>query len=186
MHIFLILILQVFLVGACAPETPDESPTETVKNRLQETGTNTSLSEENPRETAALPAPSVANTDHAFEVAGTLVIIPLTPEAIEEPYVMDKTTSPTPGDQQADNIYVVQAKEDLAKRLNVSKDQIALVKFKSVVWPDGSYGCPQPGIIYTQVQREGYFIRLGYAGDFFDYHGGGGTPPFLCEVLLIC
>ena len=181
MHIFLILILQVSLVGACAPETLDESPTEVVKTVPKETGTSAALPDENPSETATIPVPSVANTHQAFEVAGTLVIIPLTLEIIQEPNVMDKTTSPTPGDQQADNIYVVQAKEDLAKRLNVSKDLIALVKFKSVVWPDGSYGCPQPGIIYTQVQREGYFIRLGYADSFFDYHGGGGTPPFLCE-----
>jgi hypothetical protein len=123
----------------------------------------------------------VAPTHPQLEVAETLFSTPLTPEMTREASVMDKTTSPTPGDQQPDNIYVVQAKEDLASRLNVAKDQIELVEFKAVVWPDGSFGCPQPGIAYTQVQQEGYLIQLRFESKLFDYHGGGKRPPFLCE-----
>ena len=181
MHVLLILVLEVLLVGACVSTTPIESPTEAVKIMPQGNETNTSLPEETPIGTKELPAPSVAPTHPELEGAETLFSTPLTPEMTQEASKMDETTSPTPRDQQPDNIYVVQAKEDLASRLNAAKDQIELVEFKAVVWPDGSFGCPQPGIAYTQVQREGYLIRLRFESKLFDYHGGGNRPPFLCE-----
>lgn len=93
---------------------------------------------------------------------------------------MDKPTSVNPG-SQPDNSFVLQAKEDLADRLKVETEQIELVEFKAVVWPDSSLGCPQPGMAYTQVQREGYLISLRFEGKLFDYHGGGNRAPFLCE-----
>jgi len=181
MHILLILILEVLLVGACVPATPIESPTEAVKIRPQGNGNYTSTPEETLSGTKELAAPSVAPMDPEHEVAATLFSTPLTPAMTQEAPVMEETTTPTLGDQLPDNIYVVQAKEDLASRLDVGKDQIELVEFKAVVWPDGSFGCPQPGIAYTQVQQEGYLIQLRFESKLFDYHGGGNTPPFLCE-----
>jgi len=74
------------------------------------------------------------------------------------------------------------AMKDLAGRLNTSQESIQYVQFEAVVWPDGSLGCPQPGLEYPQVQSEGYRIQLRYANDLYDYHGGGNRPPFLCEM----
>jgi hypothetical protein len=73
------------------------------------------------------------------------------------------------------------ARKDLSERLMVSIDEIEILAFEAVIWPDASLGCPQPGMEYIQVQREGYRITLGYAGQEFVYHGGGDQPPFLCE-----
>ena len=175
----MILVLEVLLVGACVPATPFESPTEAVKIMPQENETNTSMPEETPIGTKELPAFSVAPTHPELKVTETLFSTPLTPKITRETSVLDEMT--TPGNQQPDNIFIEQAKEDLASRLNVAKDQIELIEFKAVVWPDGSFGCPQPGIAYTQVQREGYLIRLRFDSKLFDYHGGGNRPPFLCE-----
>ena len=72
------------------------------------------------------------------------------------------------------------AREDLAGRLDAPLDAIALLKFESVVWPDGSLGCPQPGMAYTQVLVEGYRILLNYQGEIYSYHGGESREPFLC------
>jgi hypothetical protein len=73
------------------------------------------------------------------------------------------------------------AKEDLAKRKDLHIEEIEFVDFESVIWPDGSLGCPRPGVAYTQVQQEGYLIHLRHAGHIFAYHGSGDHPPYLCE-----
>jgi hypothetical protein len=74
-----------------------------------------------------------------------------------------------------------QALQNLAARLNVPVDQIELLSFEDVVWPDGGLGCPTPGMVYTQVMVEGYRILLQHQGQVYAYHGGGSGPPFLCQ-----
>lgn len=79
---------------------------------------------------------------------------------------------------------VAQAKADLAERLSISVDEIDLLEARSVVWPDGSLGCPQPGMAYKQVPQEGALIRLAAGGQSYDYHVGGSRGLFLCEQKL--
>ena len=76
---------------------------------------------------------------------------------------------------------VVFAREDLANRLGIPVEQIELITMEFVTWPDGSLGCPEPGVEYIQVQREGTLIRLRADKHIYQYHSGGGRPPFLCE-----
>jgi len=85
-----------------------------------------------------------------------------------------------PADPASRNL-VARAREDLSRRLSLSPDDIRLVHFEAVVWPDNSDGCPRPGMAYTQVQREGVLIRFEANDRRFDYHGGEGRAPFLCE-----
>jgi hypothetical protein len=80
--------------------------------------------------------------------------------------------------------FVEQAIEDLAGRLAIDPDQITLLEAQAVVWPDSSFGCPKPGMAYTQVQQEGALIRLAVGDQVYDYHIGAGGPPFLCEQPL--
>jgi hypothetical protein len=79
---------------------------------------------------------------------------------------------------------VMHAKEDLAGRLSLEADkvdQIDLIEIKAVVWPDSSLGCPQPGMVYIQVQQDGLRIRLRVGKRIYSYHSGGSRLPFLCE-----
>ena len=76
---------------------------------------------------------------------------------------------------------VIQAKEDLAHRLSIPIDQIEVLEAKSVVWPDASLGCPQPGMRYKQVPVDGALIRLQTNGQVHEYHSGGGRGLFLCH-----
>jgi hypothetical protein len=76
---------------------------------------------------------------------------------------------------------VNQAIEDLAGRLDIPAEQIQLIDIASVVWSDGSIGCPQPGMFYTQALVEGLRIRLGVGERIYHYHSGRNQPPFLCE-----
>jgi hypothetical protein len=99
---------------------------------------------------------------------------------MQEGAVTANPTIPTPANPALQAL-VVEAKEDLASRLAIEVEQIELIEAQAVVWPDGSLGCPQPGVAYIQVQQEGLLIRLRVGKRMYDYHGGGGRAPFLCE-----
>jgi hypothetical protein len=94
------------------------------------------------------------------------------------------TTTPPTGVEAALQPFVALAVADLSARLGVVEGEIALVSAVFVVWPDGSLGCPQPGMAYTQVQVEGYQIVLAVGQTQYDYHGGDGQDPFLCTSPL--
>jgi hypothetical protein len=71
--------------------------------------------------------------------------------------------------------------DDLANRLAIGRDGIAVSEVRRVIWPDRSLGCPRPGMNYPQVQQDGLLIRLRAHGREYSYHSGGTRPPFLCE-----
>lgn len=73
---------------------------------------------------------------------------------------------------------------DLAARLGVDPSGVEVVSVESVIWPDGSLGCPQPGMAYTQVQVDGALITLDAGGRMYAYHVGGSRDPFLCEKRI--
>lgn len=73
---------------------------------------------------------------------------------------------------------------DLAARLGIDPSGVEVVSVESVIWPDGSLGCPQPGMAYTQVQVDGALITLNAGGRTYEYHVGGSRDPFLCEKRI--
>jgi len=93
---------------------------------------------------------------------------------------MNEVPIPTPFDPGLEKI-VTQAKNDLANRLVIAPEQIELLEVASVTWPDGSLGCPQPDMAYTQVQVDGLRIRFSVDDRIYEYHSGGARAPFLCE-----
>jgi hypothetical protein len=76
---------------------------------------------------------------------------------------------------------VDQAKADLTKRLGVDAAQVTVVSSEDVTWPDGSLGCPEPGMRYTQALVPGNRTVLEAGGKQYSYHSGGHRAPFLCE-----
>lgn len=70
---------------------------------------------------------------------------------------------------------------DLANRLSIDRNTVEVISAQSVVWPDRSLGCPQPGMVYPQVLSEGFHIELRAKDQVYSYHGGEGRGPFLCE-----
>jgi hypothetical protein len=88
--------------------------------------------------------------------------------------------SPTPLEPGLQPI-VDAAIADLAQRLSIPPTQINLVDARSVVWPDSSLGCPQPGMLYLQVPEDGALIVLQVVDTLYEYHFGGNRGLFLCE-----
>ena len=74
------------------------------------------------------------------------------------------------------------AKQDLAARLSIPIDSIELLKFEEVIWRDGSLGCPQRGMVYTQALVNGSLIVLRANGRAYEYHSGKGRAPFYCAT----
>jgi len=68
---------------------------------------------------------------------------------------------------------------DLAGRLDVETDQIAVLAARAVTWPDSSLGCPEPGVQYLQRITDGALVVLEVGGRRYQYHGG--IPLVLCE-----
>ena len=82
------------------------------------------------------------------------------------------------------NPFIDTAIADLAERLGVDPQEITTVSAVLVTWPDGSLGCPQPGMEYAQVLQDGSIIELRYAAKVYRYHSGGNRTPFLCDQPL--
>ena len=59
--------------------------------------------------------------------------------------------------------------DDAAVKSGASRDEIAVLRAESVVWNDGSLGCPEPGVTYTDAPVDGYWVELDAAGEKFDY-----------------
>jgi hypothetical protein len=69
---------------------------------------------------------------------------------------------------------------DAASRQAVSADAIEVVSALRVTWPDGSLGCPEPGMQYTQALVPGWRILLRAGGRTLDYHAAANGHVSLC------
>ncbi len=73
-----------------------------------------------------------------------------------------------------------QAREDLAKRLNMNVNQIDLLKIVPAKWPYDSLGCPQADTNNADVP--GYQILLTANDQEYAYHTDGKELIGLCNV----
>jgi hypothetical protein len=73
------------------------------------------------------------------------------------------------------------ARTDLASQLGIEQSTITLISSDSVVWSDGSLGCPEPGRAYQQVVTPGYRIVLSANGGSYEYHSGRSGEPIFCN-----
>jgi hypothetical protein len=71
--------------------------------------------------------------------------------------------------------------DDLLERLDASREAIEIEQSGAVVWRDGSLGCPQPGMMYTQALVPGYRIILVVGDETFDYHASERGHFVLCD-----
>jgi hypothetical protein len=90
----------------------------------------------------------------------------------------ESTTMPT--SEQQELPIVAPAKADLAARLGVEPDELEVISAEEVTWPDGSLGCPEPGMSYTQALVDGSKVVLGHDDRVYVYHAGADGEPFLC------
>ncbi len=157
----LILILSTIasiLLAACAPSTSPANPPTVAPTAVLPTAT-------------IVPASTVPPT---LSPANT-------PTTASDKVNTPMSTTPASAPSGPEPAQVTQAKQDLAKRLSVQTSQIELVSFQPVSWADSSLGCPQPGMMYSQIVTDGYRIQLRASGKVYEYHASRTGIPFLCE-----
>ena len=84
----------------------------------------------------------------------------------------------------SDRSIVEAAVADLAETASVPPEEIEVVSFERVTWSDGSLGCPQPGMLYTQALVDGSLTVLELDAVQYRYHAGTDDRPFLCDSPL--
>lgn len=162
-----ILSLTLLVLAACAPQSTSSLPPIV----------STSLA---PAETSSQGLTKPTLTPNAALYLRTTPIIIATRSPNDGQHPKNTSTPPSPL-TSAENILVALAIEDLSQQLGILLEEIDMVSIEAVTWPDGALGCPQPGVEYIQVQREGSLIRLRVGKTIYQYHSGGGQAPFLCE-----
>ena len=70
---------------------------------------------------------------------------------------------------------------DAATRLGVDPSAVTIVDAHDETWSDGSLGCPQPGMMYTQALVDGYQVVVEANGTQLDYRGSGPGQFRICE-----
>ena len=74
---------------------------------------------------------------------------------------------------------------DLAARTGTAENRIIVRRAMPVVWNDGSVGCPEPGMAYTQAVVPGYWALLEHDGRYYSYHAASGSGFRLCERAML-
>jgi len=63
-----------------------------------------------------------------------------------------------------------QIRADAARRVGVAVDTVKVMSVEAVTWSDGSLGCPEPGMLYTQALVPGHRISVDAGGTLLAYH----------------
>jgi uncharacterized protein involved in copper resistance len=84
-----------------------------------------------------------------------------------------------PGKAKTQEGALQQAKADLARRLQLTPEEISVVSVEAVEWSNASIGCPEPGMAYAEVITPGYKIVLKAEGKTYTYHAGG-------DMVILC
>ncbi len=90
------------------------------------------------------------------------------------------TSPPVVG--EAPTQVVAAARADLAGRIgSAAADTAVVVRSEAVTWPNGSLGCPQPGVYYEQIEIAGYRVVFDVAGTQYDYRATVAGSVVACE-----
>jgi len=86
-----------------------------------------------------------------------------------------------PSDPLPDSV-AQEAVGDLAARLGIDRSSIEVLDARKVTWRDGSVGCPQPGLAYTQALVPGSLVMLRVGDTSYAYHAADTSSAFYCPT----
>lgn len=126
-------------------------------------------------EPALRPVPVAAPAPTPKPVRG----LPTPPPARDVPTSQPLPARPT---DQLPATVVDEAVADLALRFGIDPAAIDVLDARRVTWRDGSVGCPEVGLVYTQALVPGSLVVLRIADASFSYHAADGAPVFYCPT----
>ena len=75
------------------------------------------------------------------------------------------------------------ALRDAVRRVGVAPQAVRIARGAAVTWRDGSLGCPQPGMAYTQALVRGWQVFVEAGGSVLRYHASAaGTRWLHCDA----
>ena len=92
---------------------------------------------------------------------------------------MPPSDAPVTGEVPAEILDPIVA--NAAERADVDPDTVDVVKAEEVTWNDGSLGCPEPGMFYTQALVDGYHVILEAGDEELDYRVTADGGFKICE-----
>ncbi|MDQ3689927.1 MAG: hypothetical protein M3406_07845 [Chloroflexota bacterium] len=98
--------------------------------------------------------------------------------------VAPSSTMPEGTDDMSGNVPadILQAiSQDAATVTATDVADLEIVMAKAVTWNDGSLGCPEPGMMYTQALVDGYQVVVRAADQELDYRIGRDGAFMICE-----
>ncbi len=132
----------------------------------------------NPADLQSEASPTVAGETISPDSAGAAPSETPNP-AFTLPQLVPTTEPPIVGEIPAD--LMAKLTSDVQTRAGVAAEAIAVVKAEATTWSDGSLGCPQPGMFYTQALVDGYWVILRVGDVIYDYRTSGTAYFVLCE-----
>jgi hypothetical protein len=132
------------------------------------------------------PAESTATSQPSTESESTPS--PAVDSSPKEPVQLFPTESPTvpeellTGETPQSILDMILA--DAVKTTAADIQNIEIIRSQAVTWPDGSLGCPQEGMAYTQVLTDGYWIILRINEVDYDYRITQNGYFILCKDSL--
>jgi hypothetical protein len=131
-------------------------------------------------------------SDRRISAISCLVVIGLTScanRALETP-ATGPESAPSPPSVTADiesramsndlQSIVDAARKDAVSRVGVPANAITVQSALRVTWRDGSLGCPEPGVQYTQALVPGWRVILRAGDQTLDYHAAANGHLILC------
>jgi hypothetical protein len=120
----------------------------------------------------------------ASPAARSVIGEPLSPPASAGHSIQPGSTSPeashTVTDVQLPASIIDPIVAAVARDAGVPLEAVVVRLAEAVTFPNGGLGCPEPGMVYTQVQVDGYRVVLEADGTTYDYRGTAGRPARRC------
>jgi hypothetical protein len=157
-----IVFILTLVLAACAPVTPAGSDSPGTEPEEVEPSPSTPLGD------PAVPTPTMPPRD--LPPGRELAPGAGTPQIPETPIIGE-----VPEDLLAEMYAYMQ--DDMG----LDPAQFTLVRAESVIWPDGSLGCPQPGMMYTMALVEGYWVQVMVGEELVDFRASQNGGFQLCE-----
>jgi hypothetical protein len=93
--------------------------------------------------------------------------------------------APAPITGEVPDEYLAPVLEDAAERAGLPVEELVVIRSEFVEWSDGSLGCPEPGMMYTQAIVPGYRVEVEAGDKVLDYRLDGAGRFRLCEADVL-
>ncbi|MBL8055572.1 MAG: hypothetical protein JNK29_02685 [Anaerolineales bacterium] len=103
----------------------------------------------------AAPSPTPAVSPSPLPPTSTPAVTPL-PTLPRTLATVPPTAAPVLGEVPAD--LMARLRADVEAQSGGPAASLELIRAEAMTWSDGSLGCPQPGMFYTQALEEGYWV----------------------------